>query len=446
MGSSRHHQKRGARGGPIQHQRQRRLSRHRRRTARRQHLPGQVTALRKDRWSSAKGIGGRLRPPTFFHAPGRCRSDRLPVQRQIAPNYRTRYRRRWRMGNVTQHVRIQEMTMRTKFAMLVFITVGMFAGHANAETALKFSLDFIMFGPNSPFVYADESGYFKEAGLAVRIDPSSGSGDAINRLASGAYDIGYADVSTLIEFAAKNPSSAPKIVLFIQDRTPSTILYRKQKHISKPKDLEGHSLGSGATDAGARMFPTFARLNNIDVGKVDRQLVDFRLRDSMFAQGNFDAIIAYADSMLNVRTLGLDISEIGRLDYADWGLNFYGNAMFASRQIIDNNPEAVRGAVQAVAKAWRDAARDQTPIIDALLKRNNLAKREVDLERLKFIVNNQVVSPFTRANGIGAVDQKKLGDNLKLVGEGFNLASVPSPADIFDDRFLPPVVARKFAD
>jgi len=336
--------------------------------------------------------------------------------------------------------------MRPRFLMVVLMAVGVFAGHANAETALRLSLDFIMFGPNSPFVYADENGYFKEAGLAVRIDPSSGSGDAINRLASGAYDIGYADASTLIEFAAKNPSSAPKIVLFIQDRTPSTILYRKQKAISKPKDLEGHSLGSGATDAGARMFPTFARINKIDVDKVNRQLVDFRLRDSMFAQGNFDAIIAYADSMLNVRTLGLDMSEVGRLDYADWGLNFYGNAMIASRQIIDNNPEAVRGAVQAVAKAWRDAARDQKPIIDALLKRNNLAKREVDLERLQFIVKNQVVSPFTRANGIGAVDQKKLEDNLKLVGEGFNLASVPSRADIFDDRFLPPVGARKFAD
>ena len=330
-------------------------------------------------------------------------------------------------------------------AGLMFVVL-MSTGPAIAETALKLSLDFIMFGPNSPFVYADEHGYFKEAGLSVRIDPSSGSGDAINRLASGAYDIGYADVSTLIEFAAKNPAAAPKIVLFIQDRTPSTILYRKQKGIGKPKDLEGHSLGSGATDAGSRMFPTFARLNNIDVGKVDRQLVDFRLRDSMFAQGKFDAIIAYADSMLNVRTLGLDISEVGRLDYADWALNFYGNAMIASRQITDANPAAVRGAVEAVAKAWRDAARDQRPIIDALIKRNSMAKREVDLERLEFIVRNQVISPFTRANGIGAVDAKRLDDNLRLVGEGFNLASVPSRADIFDDRFLPPTGARKFAD
>ena len=105
--------------------------------------------------------------------------------------------------------------MRAKFVMLVLMVLAMLMGHASAEAALKFSLDFIMFGPNSAFVYADEKGYFREAGLTVRIDPSSGSGDAINRLASGAYDIGYADVSTLIEFAAKNPSSAPKIVLFI---------------------------------------------------------------------------------------------------------------------------------------------------------------------------------------------------------------------------------------
>ena len=336
--------------------------------------------------------------------------------------------------------------MPAKLAALLLTLTSLLACPARAETALKLSLDFIMFGPNSPFVYADEHGYFKEAGLSVRIDPSSGSGDAINRVASGAYDIGYADVSTLVEFASKNAAASPKIVLFIQDRTPSTILYRKSAGISSPKGLEGHSLGSGATDAGSRMFPTFARLNSIDAGKVDRQIVDFRLRDSRFAQGKFDAIIAYADSMLNVRTLGLDVSEVGRLDYADWGLNFYGNAMIASRQIIDAKPEAVRGSVEAVAKGWRDAARDQKPIIDALVKRNSMAKREVDLERLEFIVRNQVISPFTRAKGIGAVDSKRLDDNLKLVAEGFNLASVPSRADIYDERFLPPQGARKLAD
>jgi NitT/TauT family transport system substrate-binding protein len=61
--------------------------------------------------------------------------------------------------------------------------LGLFLGPATAQTSLKFTLDFIMFGPNSPFVFAEEAGYFKNAGLSVRVDPSSGSGDAVNRLA-----------------------------------------------------------------------------------------------------------------------------------------------------------------------------------------------------------------------------------------------------------------------
>ena len=120
--------------------------------------------------------------------------------------------------------------------------------------------------------------------------------------------------------------------------------------------------------------------------------------------------------------------------------------MIASRQLIASNPQAVRGAVEAVAKAWRDAVRNPKPVIDALAKRNNLSKPEADLERLEFIIKNQVVSPFTRANGIGALDPKRLDDQLRLVGEGFSLPTVPSRADIYDDRFVPPVASRKFTD
>jgi NitT/TauT family transport system substrate-binding protein len=331
--------------------------------------------------------------------------------------------------------------MRAVFVALAFF--GM-VGSASAQTALNFSLDFIMFGPNSPFVYTDERGYFREAGLSVKIDPSSGSGDAVNRLATGTYDIGYADVSTLVEFASKNPDVAPKVVLFIQDRSPAVILAHKKSGVAKPADLAGKTLGSGATDAGARMFPMFARLNGVDVSRIDRQIVDFRLRDSLFAQGQFDAIIAFRDSLLNVRSMGVPIDSVQVISYSDYGLNLYGNAMIASRRAIQSNPDAVRKAVEAVAKGWRDAVRNPEPVIDALAKRNTLTKKELDLERLKFIVENQVVTPFTRANGIGAIDNKRLDDHLKQIGEGFGLTRLPSRADIYDDRFMPGPEARRF--
>lgn len=336
--------------------------------------------------------------------------------------------------------------MSARFFAVLLTTAGLLVGSAHAETSLKFSLDFIMFGPNSPFVLAQEGGYFKKAGLSVTVDPSSGSGDAVNRVASGAYDLGYADVGTVIEFAAKNPDVAPKVVLFIQDRTPATILFLKSTGIKKPSDLEGHSLASGSSDAGARLFPAFARINHVDVSKIKKQIVDFRLRDSMFAQGRFDAIVAYTNSLLNIEKLGLDRSKVGRLDYADWGLKLYGNAMIASRHIIETNPGAVKAAVRAAAQAWRDAIKNPKLAIDALAKRNNLTDPENDVKVLKFTLDNEVVTPFTKANGIGAMDPKRLDDELKILGEAFKLAKVPSSADIYDSQFVPPPGDRKFAD
>jgi len=335
--------------------------------------------------------------------------------------------------------------MRFVFAVLMG-AIGLFAGPAMAETSLKFSLDFIMFGSNSPFVYAAEHGYFKDAGLAVTIDSSSGSGDAVNRLATGTYDIAYADVSTLIEFASKNPDVAPKVVLFIQEYTPAVILALKSSGIRKPQDLMGHTLGTAMTDAGSRMFPTFARLNGIDVSKVNMQTADFRLRDSMFAQKRFDAIIAFRDSLLNARNLGLPVDDIVVLSYGDWGLPLYGNAMIASRKLIESNPDALRKAVDAAAKAWRDSVRNPKVAIDALVKRDPLAKADLELERLTLLVKNQVITPVTQAKGIGAVDVKRLDDHIKLIAEGYKLQKQPGRADIYDDRFLPPLADRKFTN
>ena len=142
--------------------------------------------------------------------------------------------------------------------------------------------------------------------------------------------------------------------------------------------------------------------------------------------------------------MGMPEAAIGRMDYADWGLNFYGNAMIASRKLIESNPAAVKAAVNAVAKGWRDAERDPKVVIDALVKRNNLAKAASDLERLRFILANQVATPFVRANGIGAVDKKRLEQQIKMMAGAYNLSNVPTVADIYDDRFVPTSSSRKF--
>ncbi len=247
--------------------------------------------------------------------------------------------------------------MLTRLIGAPLAALGLLVGSASAQTSLKLTLDFIMFGPNSPFVFADEGGYFKDAGLSVRVDP-------FVRLGRRGQPPGQRGLRYRLcrrRDGDRVRREEPR------HRAEGRAVHSGPHAGDDPGAQEGRRRQAGRPrgayawpdrldpDAGARLSPTFARIDGIDVSKINRQIVDFRLRDSMFAQGKFDAIIAFANSLLNVRTLGLDPAEVVRLDYADHGLNFYGNAMIASRQLLASNPQAVRGAVEAVAKAWRDA-------------------------------------------------------------------------------------------
>ena len=58
---------------------------------------------------------------------------------------------------------------------------------------IPFTLDFRIYGGNSPFFFSEESGINKELGFSMKIDGSPGSGEAIGRIASGSHAFGFAD-------------------------------------------------------------------------------------------------------------------------------------------------------------------------------------------------------------------------------------------------------------
>ena len=73
---------------------------------------------------------------------------------------------------------------------------------AQAPTKIRFTLDFRISGQTAPFLVALYKGYYQAEGLDVTIDVGSGSVASITRVASGAYDLGFGDISSLIEFQA----------------------------------------------------------------------------------------------------------------------------------------------------------------------------------------------------------------------------------------------------
>ncbi|MGA1296554.1 MAG: ABC transporter substrate-binding protein [Burkholderiaceae bacterium] len=327
------------------------------------------------------------------------------------------------------------------FAALV--GAALLSTSAYAQTAIKFALDWRFEGPAAPYFVAIDKGYYKAEGLDVSIDPGAGSVEGINRVASGVYQMGFADINSLIKYR-DNPANSPiKAVMMGYDTPAFAIITLKKTGISKPKDLEGRILGAPAPDGAYAQWPIFVDANKIDASKVKIENVGFPVREPMLAQGKVDAITGFwFSSYMNLKANGVAGDDIIVMLMRDYGLDLYGNVIIANPEFAKSNPKAVAGFVRATIKGIQDTIASPETAIDSLMKRNQIAKRDVELERLKLAISKNFVTPDVKKNGFGDVDMARLARSIDQIGLTFKYTNKPKAQDIFTSEFLPAKDAR----
>ncbi len=317
-------------------------------------------------------------------------------------------------------------------------------GVASAQTAVKFSLDWKFEGPATPYFVALDKGYYKEEGLDVTIDTGKGSLEAIPRVTSGTYEFGFADINSLIKFRDKNPDIPLKGIMMVYNNPPFAIISLKSSGVMKPKDLEGRILGAPAPDGAYAQWKAFVSANGIAADKVTIENVGFPVREPMLAQGKVDAITGYSfSSFLNLKSKGVKPEDINVMLMSNYGLKLYGNTLIVNPAFAKANPKLVQGFVRATIKGWQDTIADPATYIPNLLKRNKIAREAVELERLQMSIRDNVVTAEVKANGLGAVDMKRLADSIEQVGLTYSYTNKPSASDVFTAEYLPAVDARK---
>jgi NitT/TauT family transport system substrate-binding protein len=286
---------------------------------------------------------------------------------------------------------------------------------------------------------AEDEGYYAEKGLEVTIDTGRGSVDAINRVASGAYDFGFADINNVVEFNATNPDSEVVAVMMVYDEAPFTLFALQGNGIAEPADLEGRTLGAPAFDASFKLFPAFATATGIDEAKVTKTNMDGSLRETMLINGDVDFISGhYHSSFLDLKTKGVDPADMVVMRYADHGLDFYGNAVIVRRETIESDPDLVRGFVAATVEGVRAVVADPSLGAKAAATRDPLIEEAVELERLLLTLDTLIDTDYVRANGVGTVDPERLERSIGQLAEAFAIDSPPTAATVFDASFLPP--------
>ena len=323
--------------------------------------------------------------------------------------------------------------------------MAMLTGAASAETAIKFSLDFDFEGPSAPFLLPLDKGYYKAEGLDVSIDTAANSLEPIDRVASGAYDMGFGDINSLIKFRDDNPGMPIKAVFVLYNRPPFAVIGRKSRGVSTPKDLEGKKLGAPALDAAYAQWPIFVQANGIDAAKVTIENIGFPVRNPMLAAGQLDAITGFAfSSFVNLKDRGVPVNDITVLLMADYGVHLYGNAIMVNPKFAAEHPDAVKGFLRAFVKGLKETVKQPASAVDSVLRRNDQARKDVEIERLKIAIRDNIVTPEVKTNGYGGIDSERFERAINQIALTYKFKIKPKPDDIFDASYLPAAADRKF--
>jgi NitT/TauT family transport system substrate-binding protein len=317
------------------------------------------------------------------------------------------------------------------------------AGQARQPVAIRFSFDRPINAVAAPFVLAAADDLYGSEGLAVTTDIAGGSPDAIARVGAGASDFALVDINALIRFRG-NPDAPPvKAVFVLFNKAPYAFIARKSRGIRALSDIAGKTVGVAEGDLSIRLWPALARRNGIKAASVQQDPIGAAVREPMLSAGQVDAVSGFSYlSAVNLRDRGVPADDLAVLRYADYGCEAYGFAVIVNPAFAATKPEAVKGFLRAVIAGTHQAIMEPERATDAVVSQMDGGSRELELDRLRSVIGDNILTGEVQRNGIGGIDPARFERSIDQIAEDFKFGKRPSAADIFDGAFLPPVGGR----
>ncbi|MBK7472355.1 MAG: ABC transporter substrate-binding protein [Betaproteobacteria bacterium] len=222
------------------------------------------------------------------------------------------------------------------------------SGNAAAQTPITFQLNWVAGGANAGFAAALVEGYYKAAGLDVKVVEGNGSGNTAQMVAANQSQIAYADAVAISQLIAKG---APmKVLSTVYQSNPNAVLALKKTGIKSVKDLAGKKVGVPSGSSQTTMLPLFLTANGLK--ESDLNLINMPPTSMVpsLLQGQVDAILGSIDAyqiQLEAQGATLDIYR-----FADHGVPTVSTSIFASNSYIKDNPEVVKKFIAASLKGW----------------------------------------------------------------------------------------------
>src|SRR4029450_3532258 len=316
--------------------------------------------------------------------------------------------------------------------LALLIAAGPRAPEAQSSQKGTFALNWFAVGDHAAYWVALDRGYYKARGLEVEMQNSKGSGDSIAKVDTGRADIGLADSAVVI--AAVGRGAKVKVVGMVFDKTPLNVWSWKDAPITRPKDLEGKTIGAPPGDGQRQVFPAFAKLTGIDAAKVTWVNIEPAAKVPALAEKRVDSVADY--------TTGLPFYEkaMGKgnavmMPWAEHGFDMYSMSIIAGEKTMKDRPKGLRAFLEAWYMGWRDVMEDPRSALEIFKKR----VPEIDLSiiepNMKMGLDLMKTDRYAK-NGIGWMEEKKMCQSVDLVNTYMGVPAKVECKAVYTNEFL----------
>lgn len=256
---------------------------------------------------------------------------------------------------------------------------------------LRFKLNHYYQGQNAPFLYAADAGLLGDCGIEMEFIEGFSSSQVTRAIAEGGADLGFGDVTSVIQHAMTTGDTSIRCLLPIYARSPCALGYHRRVPPLALGDLDGARLCGPQGDTSARLLPALLAINGLAGLRYDFVTVTPEERDRLVANREvlaatcFDATLKFAMPMR-----GHDSSDIEFLYFADHGLDSYSSAVIYDQAKSGSFSSALAAAFR---QAWQDCRQNPELGVAAVMARNPLLDPALVRSQLQWVLDHQVFLP-----------------------------------------------------
>ncbi len=329
-------------------------------------------------------------------------------------------------------------------ALAGLFAAGPVAAQSPAEPQpARFAVEWQLQSLHAFVAVAEAKGEYAKRGTRVALERGYGTLNTVQRVASGEVDFGFGDLNVALAHNLQAPAAQRvTIVASVYDESEAALITRN-KDIRTAADLKRRRIAAPPGVSARILFPLFAQGAGLAPTDVVWQNISPNLREFVLAKSQVDGIVGSISTILpSLKVMGTGESELTVFRYADYGVELLGLGMFVRNDHLASDETRIRAVVGGSLAGIMLMLENSGDGIAALRSVDPFVEPTTEQYRWEIARDRTLLTPHTRVAGLAALQTARVERRLASLATATNSTAQLKAADVYTDRFLPPVSER----